>query len=229
MIVALFLGCAAIDPPPPPSTAGRPVGASRCPEVVGPPDQAAFGPTWPGVSEADAVWVLTMADGAAFEVPVVHYPLRAQAWPDIVRFVNCNDAEAYTHRRSRMSVTKQRHDGACRLLEADLQWEILVSLPRWVDRRRAGADDRVKWDAWIAATSRHEEGHARIAIAAYRAHAARLSASTCDRVDEEFSALAQEHDALQLRYDACTCTGGCQDRCADPEVVQSAAGVVVGG
>lgn len=106
-------------------------------------------------------------------------------------------------------VSYEKKDGRCRIADATVTLDTKLILPRWSNRNRAERDMVVIWDALAGDIKRHEERHAEIA----RIYARKIeksirklrTAKTCDilekQVAEKTSALMEEHDREQARFD----------------------------
>lgn len=103
----------------------------------------------------------------------------------------------------------------CEVAELAVRFEIEVTLPVWADPERGDAGLRRSWDAFVAALSRHEDGHVALAREAAQELDDALRRTTkpdgCAGFDALLEGLAERlmaaHDARQLEYDRRTDNG----------------------
>ena len=103
-------------------------------------------------------------------------------------------------------VTSER---SCAIDRVNATLSTNIELPRWKNRRRAGPELGLTWDALSSDIKRHEERHAEIARQYARKLDQALNAlraeKSCDRLKMRISEVTQrimdEHDADQERFD----------------------------
>ncbi len=108
--------------------------------------------------------------------------------------------------------------GACSVSDFESDLSIEIVLPEWSDRGRAEESLRLRWDRFLEALGRHEEGHARIARAAAADLAARVArlppAADCDAAEAAVRRLGKQvieaARAGERRYDDETRHGATQ-------------------
>lgn len=97
----------------------------------------------------------------------------------------------------------------CELTGLSLTLDIVVIYPRWSNRKTAPADLQLRWDVFLDALTRHEEGHARMAREGAADIARQLAASPpapdCVRLrtqlGERYDGLRAALEARQRAYD----------------------------
>ena len=107
------------------------------------------------------------------------------------------------------SATFVSKDGRCRIGGAKVSLSTKIMLPKWSNRRKAGAQMGLLWDTLSSDIRRHEERHAEIA----RSHARELEktilalapAGECGTLKAKVNRVSEKamaaHDADQMRFD----------------------------
>lgn len=105
----------------------------------------------------------------------------------------------------------------CELRDVRVRVTAAISMPEWMPDAESDEATKVWWRRYEGALMKHEEGHARIAVAAANALHARLErmrASTCSLLHQDVSDLGRRHladlRAKQAQYDADTRHGATQ-------------------
>lgn len=105
----------------------------------------------------------------------------------------------------------------CEVRDARVRVTAAISMPEWMPDAEADEATKVWWRRYEGALMKHEEGHARIAVAAANALHARLGrmrASTCSLLHQDVSDIGRQHmtdlKSKQARYDAETRHGATQ-------------------
>ena len=101
---------------------------------------------------------------------------------------------------------------ACRLKSFQVEVTAKIRMPRWVDRDAAPPKARARWDAFIEAVRKHEEGHRDHGVAAGRelARAVRVlgNRGDCRKLRTELDQLGERvtasYQALDREYDRAT-------------------------
>jgi predicted secreted Zn-dependent protease len=90
----------------------------------------------------------------------------------------------------------EKTPAGCLTGNVHVEFELVQTLPEWLDRAGASRATRDEWDRWLAATTAHEEGHRQILLAAAKKMADALSAvparPTCGELDEAANGLGVE-------------------------------------
>jgi predicted secreted Zn-dependent protease len=119
--------------------------------------------------------------------------------------------EAPSYGRTEWMVTWRARwagSGPCRVQNVDVQLRTRIILPRWVQPPDAPAGLVERWNAFMAALSEHEVGHADIAASAarqVRREVERVTSPTCAGMEPLTQAAAErvleEHRRRNLEYD----------------------------
>jgi predicted secreted Zn-dependent protease len=108
-----------------------------------------------------------------------------------------------------LTLLLNRQGTYCAVDSARITLDTKIILPRWTQRRRAGADLTLIWDTLSGDIKRHEERHAEIA----RQYARKLESDVkglraqpnCQAMEAEVARITEsvlaEHDAEQARFD----------------------------
>ena len=109
--------------------------------------------------------------------------------------------------KTRLSYGENR--GRCRVVEAIVEVNAKVILPRWRSRRRSDGETQLIWDTLSSDIKRHEESHVIIA----KNHARELEkallalrpqrdcGSTASKAKETTQRILSKHDAAQAKFD----------------------------
>lgn len=120
--------------------------------------------------------------------------------------------DAYTEYRIAWKFSMNLKDGTCRALDANVDLEVTMRLPRWERPDGVPADLGQTWDHFSAVLREHEDGHHRIAVAAAqevrRKLGKRSSASSCEalkkKLDGTVDKVLREYRSKQAGFDADT-------------------------
>ena len=85
--------------------------------------------------------------------------------------------------------------------------ELEIELPRWVGRDTAPAAERAEWDRFLAALSRHEDGHVEIAARGAQRMHDRIAGARAARADAIYQDETQKTQDESDRYDTRTAHG----------------------
>lgn len=115
--------------------------------------------------------------------------------------------------------TLEPTDGACHLDAASITLRTVITLPQWVDRRDASAEEADRWVESHALLSRHEAGHRRHAVDAAHALRDALAKLAPQRdcrtlqwaVDRELQRVVWKLELRGNRYDSRTRNGARDD------------------
>ena len=97
-------------------------------------------------------------------------------------------AQALSEIRYGWSVTYQRKSGSCRVDDAEINVNVLITLPKWAGEKRGRARLRKAWQRYLAKVRRHEEKHKTIAF------------ETAKVVDREFKKAPQYRTCNALKF-----------------------------
>lgn len=114
-----------------------------------------------------------------------------------------------TGTRITFEFTARDRGDRCELTALSLTLDIVVIYPRWANRDTAPADLQLRWDEFLDALTRHEEGHARMARDGAADIARQLAASPpapdCvqlrTQLGERYDGLRAALEARQRAYD----------------------------
>ena len=117
--------------------------------------------------------------------------------------------DGYTRWYVSWSYTFRSGRGPCAIDRVTTEVKVTTTLPRWADEARADNALRDQWRRYLAALTRHEDGHAQNGLGAARdidAAIARLPAeSSCDtlgaRANATGQALLRQYNQRDLDYD----------------------------
>lgn len=154
------------------------------------------------------------------QVSVVHYDVRGQDYPAVVRSLRANGPKGF-HGLAKWSVAfdnsmEQRGDDcAISAVRVLVTGEILM--PRWVDAAAAPLDLQRRWSDHYAALQRHEDGHiqhGRELALLVKERLMGLGVMACDRLAalarDESQRLYENLKARDREYDARTNHGATQ-------------------
>ena len=125
---------------------------------------------------------------------------------------------AYTAWILTWTYTFDERETECRFDSYEVRAAITMTLPRWEPGGGAPVELLERWERFIEALERHENGHARIALEAARSIDAAVSAlgprSSCDELEREADATARDkverYRHRERRYDEETNHGRAQ-------------------
>jgi predicted secreted Zn-dependent protease len=107
------------------------------------------------------------------------------------------------------STTIQKIDGLWHFKEILTSVDIVITLPKWTDYRRAHWEDQKRWDRFYTALTAHENKHKDIAVAATKNLSKALAAikptrersELFQKADNIWLKFLNEHDLLQKQFD----------------------------
>jgi predicted secreted Zn-dependent protease len=153
-------------------------------------------------------------------VSVVHYDVRGQDYPSLVRSIRANGPKGF-HGLARWKVAPEtsveaRGDG-CSISAVRVRVTGEILMPRWVDAASAPPDLQRRWTDHYAALQRHEDGHiqhGRELALLVKERLMGLGVMACDRLEalarNEFQRLYENLKARDREYDARTNHGATQ-------------------
>ncbi len=111
-----------------------------------------------------------------------------------------NDHDAYTQ----WSISWDwpgRGSAACRLAEAEVSYDIIVTFPRWTPTVDAAPELVAKWNGYLHALALHENPHIDNVVAHFPAIVAAINGSTCLAAEAAARMVLQQMRQFDSQYD----------------------------
>ena len=103
-----------------------------------------------------------------------------------------------------------RGSAACRLAEAEVSYEITVTIPRWTPTADASPELVAKWNDYLHALALHEKAHINNVVSHFPAVAGAIKGGTCLSAEDAAQAVLQQMRQFDSQYDLDTNHGQAQ-------------------
>jgi len=98
----------------------------------------------------------------------------------------------------------------CRLPEAEVSYEVIVTFPHWMPTADAAPELVAKWNGFLYALALHENEHVKNVVSRYPAVMAAIKNGTCLSAEGAAQAVLQQMRQFDSQYDDNTDHGGAQ-------------------